>query len=165
MGFVTEHEKNLVTVHMKPLKQHSNEFLFSGTYICRSMTIPSHSRGSCHSPSHISMLHWTFTPHATSPLCLPVFPEMSARSEGMLFMVSRSAERFIKNNTFTLWSATLLILAQVRLTLRQNYCAPQVQPHRGLNSWPPDHDSTFHVTETPALTARPSVSSKAPDDC
>ena len=30
---------------------------------------------------------------------------------------------------------------------------------QGLNSRPPDHDSTFHVTETPALTTRPSVTS------
>ena len=35
--------------------------------------------------------------------------------------------------------------------------APKVQPDRGSNSWPPDHDSAFHVTETPALTTRPSV--------
>ena len=43
--------------------------------------------------------------------------------------------------------------------LGQKYHAPQVQPGRGLNSWPPDHDSTFHVTETPATTTRPSVTS------
>ena len=36
------------------------------------------------------------------------------------------------------------------------YQAPQVRPDRGSNSWPPDHDSTFHVTEMPALTTRPS---------
>ena len=41
--------------------------------------------------------------------------------------------------------------------LGQKYHAPQVQPGWGLNSWPPDHDSTFHVTETPAMTTRPSV--------
>ena len=32
-------------------------------------------------------------------------------------------------------------------------------PDRGSNSRPPDHDSTFHVTETPALTTKPSVTS------
>ena len=37
-------------------------------------------------------------------------------------------------------------------TLGQKYYAPQVQPDRGLNSWPPVHDSPFHVTEMPALT-------------
>ena len=39
--------------------------------------------------------------------------------------------------------------------------APQVRPNWGSNSWPPDHDSTlnFHVTETPALTTRPTVTS------
>ena len=39
------------------------------------------------------------------------------------------------------------------------YYAPQVQTDRCLNSRPPDHDSTFHVTETPALTTWPSVTS------
>ena len=43
--------------------------------------------------------------------------------------------------------------------LGQKYYAPQVQPELGLNSRPPDHDSTFHVTETPALTTWPSVTS------
>ena len=41
--------------------------------------------------------------------------------------------------------------------LGQKHQAPQVQPDWGSNSWPPDHDSTFHVTETPALTTQPSV--------
>ena len=40
---------------------------------------------------------------------------------------------------------------------RQKYYAPQVWPNQGSNSWPPDHDSTFHVTETPAVTTQPSV--------
>ena len=41
--------------------------------------------------------------------------------------------------------------------LGQKYYAPQVRPDRGSNSRPPDHDSTLHVTETPSLTTRPSV--------
>ena len=36
--------------------------------------------------------------------------------------------------------------------LGQKYYAPQVRPEWGSNSWPPDHDSTFHATATPALT-------------
>ena len=32
--------------------------------------------------------------------------------------------------------------------LGQKYYAPQVRPNQGSNSWPPDHDSTFYVTET-----------------
>ena len=40
--------------------------------------------------------------------------------------------------------------------------APEVQPNRGSNSWPPGHDSTFHVTETPALTTWPSVTTLYP---
>ena len=43
--------------------------------------------------------------------------------------------------------------------LGQKYQAPQVRPDRDSNSWPPDHDSTLHVTETSALTTRPSVTS------
>ena len=45
--------------------------------------------------------------------------------------------------------------------LGQTYYAPQVRPDWGSNSWPLDHDSAFHVTETPALTTRPSVSQLA----
>ena len=44
-----------------------------------------------------------------------------------------------------------------KYNLGQKYWAPQVQPDRCSNSWPPDHDSTLHVTETPALTTWPSV--------
>ena len=44
-----------------------------------------------------------------------------------------------------------------KYNLGQKYYAPQVRPSRGSNSWPPDHDSTSHVTKTPALTTRPSV--------
>ena len=43
--------------------------------------------------------------------------------------------------------------------LGQKYNAPQVRPNWGLNSWPSDHDSAFHVTEMPALTIWPSVTS------
>ena len=39
-----------------------------------------------------------------------------------------------------------------RYNLGQKYHAPHVHPDQGLNSWRPDHDSTVHVTETPALT-------------
>ena len=37
------------------------------------------------------------------------------------------------------------LICLVQVDLGQKYHAPQVQPGRGLNSWPPDHDSTFHV--------------------
>ena len=33
----------------------------------------------------------------------------------------------------------------MKYDLGQKYYAPQVRPTRGSNSWPPDHDSTFHV--------------------
>ena len=40
----------------------------------------------------------------------------------------------------------IYILAQGQLT--QKYYVSQVQPNRASNLWPPDHDSTFHVSET-----------------
>ena len=45
--------------------------------------------------------------------------------------------------------------------LGQKYYALQVQSDQGLNSWPPDHESTLHVAEMPALTAQPSVTFNA----
>ena len=50
--------------------------------------------------------------------------------------------------------------AWLKYDLGQKYYTPQVQPGWALNSWPKDHDSTFHVTETPALTTWPSVTNK-----
>ena len=47
----------------------------------------------------------------------------------------------------------------IKYDLGQKCHAPQIRPTRGSNSWPPDHDSTFHVTEMPALTTWPSVTS------
>ena len=45
----------------------------------------------------------------------------------------------------------------LKYDLGQKYYAPHVRHDRGSNSCHPDHDSTFHITETPALTTRPSV--------
>ena len=47
------------------------------------------------------------------------------------------------STTFYLW---------LKYDLGQKYYTPQVQPEWGSNSWPLDHDSTFHVIETPVLT-------------
>ena len=44
-----------------------------------------------------------------------------------------------------------------KYNLGQEYPAPQVQPDRGSNSSSPDHGITFYVTQTLALTTRPSV--------
>ena len=46
----------------------------------------------------------------------------------------------------------------IKYDIGQKYYTPRVQLISS-NSWPPDHDSTFHVTETPALTTWPSVTS------
>ena len=53
------------------------------------------------------------------------------------------------------WSHIQIFLVQ--LLLRQKYYALQFRPNLGSNSWLPDHDSTLHVTGTPALTTQPSV--------
>ena len=49
------------------------------------------------------------------------------------------------------------LYVQFKYHLGRKYYAPQVHPEWGLNSWPPDHDRAFHVTEKPALTTQPSV--------
>ena len=53
----------------------------------------------------------------------------------------------------------ILLYFWFKYDLRQKYYAPQVWPDRGSNWGPSDHDSTFHVTEMPVLTTRPSVTS------
>ena len=62
------------------------------------------------------------------------------------------------------WLSTWRILQMkmyvwFKYDLGQKYQAPQVRPDWGSNSWPPDHDSTFLVTEMPDVTTRPSVTS------
>ena len=43
------------------------------------------------------------------------------------------------------------------ITLDRSTTYPKFDPTGVSNSWPPDHDSTVHVTEMPALTTRLSV--------
>ena len=43
--------------------------------------------------------------------------------------------------------------------LRTWYHALEVTAQRGSNSWPPDHDNTFHVLEMPGVATRASVTS------
>ena len=38
--------------------------------------------------------------------------------------------------------------------LGYKYHAPEVRSDQSSKSWSPDHESTFHVTETPALTTQ-----------
>ena len=56
---------------------------------------------------------------------------------------------------------TRIHICLFKYDLGQKYYAPQVRPDWGWgsNSRPPDHDSTLHVTETPSLATRPSVTS------
>ena len=46
---------------------------------------------------------------------------------------------------------------RVYILLQAEVPSTPFNPTGGSNSWPPDHDSTFHITETPALTTWPSV--------
>ena len=62
-------------------------------------------------------------------------------------------------STQSIW----LLYFWFKYDLGQKYYTCQVQPDQGSNSWLPDHDSTLHVTETPVLTTRPSVTSKYTD--
>ena len=47
----------------------------------------------------------------------------------------------------------LILYFWFKYDLGQKYYSPQVRPR------PPDHDSTLHITETPAPTTQPSVTS------
>ena len=38
-----------------------------------------------------------------------------------------------------------------KYNLGLKFYAPQVRPDKGLNLWPPDRGSIFHVTETPCF--------------
>ena len=71
----------------------------------------------------------------------------------MLIQDSIHFKRFIIINIFFFFL--------FKYDLGQKYHVPQVRPNRGSNSLPPDRDSTVHVTEMPALTTRPSVTSKS----
>ena len=50
------------------------------------------------------------------------------------------------------WWPLTLPLFWVQVRLRQKYYTPQVWPYWNSNPWPPDHDSTLQVPETPAPT-------------
>ena len=56
----------------------------------------------------------------------------------------------------TIFEVILLVKVQLWAEVLD---APLVRPDRGSNSWPPNHDSTFHVPEMPALTTWPSATS------
>ena len=49
------------------------------------------------------------------------------------------------NTHISIPSIRYICLVQVRLRTKKYY-APQVRPDRGLISWPPDHNSTFHMS-------------------
>ena len=63
----------------------------------------------------------------------------------------------LHQNTIQRVNKVSMLIFWFKYDLGQKYQAPQVRPNQDSNSWPPDHDSTFHVTETPALTTWPSV--------
>ena len=50
----------------------------------------------------------------------------------------------------------VVVVVVVQVRLRKKYYAP-LRPDWGSNQRHPDHDSTFHVPETPVLTTQPSA--------
>ena len=86
-------------------------------------------------PDHNSTCHVTEMPALT--------PQPSVTSNALALRFTDALAKWFKHN------------------LRQKFQAPQVRPNWGSNSWPLDHDSTFHVTEMPALATWPSVTSTA----
>ena len=74
---------------------------------------------------------------------------------GEACMYTKLSMLLIKSKSGVQINCFKVFLAQVQL--RQKYYAPQVRPYQDSNPWLPDHDSTFHVTETPALTIWPAV--------
>ena len=56
-----------------------------------------------------------------------------------------------------LMSFTILQFLFHRVSITAGWTEVHDMRDRGSNSWPLDHDSTFYVIETPALTTRPSV--------
>ena len=57
------------------------------------------------------------------------------------------------------WPFGFCFVFLFKYNLNRNPTLSQVRLAWGLNSRPPDLDLTFHVTETPAVTTRPSVTS------
>ena len=58
----------------------------------------------------------------------------------------------------TVWTPQNLVQVRLRTEVGLLYIL-QIRPDQGSNSWPPDHDSTFYVTERPTLATQPSVTS------
>ena len=92
--------------------------------------------------------------YVTEMIALTTQPSMSEKN--VLPYYLRGLRRLQMHRlSDSLMHLQLIILVQVRL--RQKYYAQQVRLDQGLNSWPPDHNSTFYIPETPALTTRSSV--------
>ena len=71
---------------------------------------------------------------------------------------NRNIVIYLKVHTNVYYSCKMLLLVQVQPT--QKYYAPHIQPDQSSNPCPSDHDSTFHVSETPILPTRPSGTPK-----
>ena len=66
--------------------------------------------------------------------------------------------QFPRCSSKTLLSSKVLVICfWFKYYLGQKYYAPHVRRDRGSNSWPPDHDSTFHFTETPPFVRNQNV--------
>ena len=51
-----------------------------------------------------------------------------------------------------IWHEQRCTVIKSECNCEQKYCAPQIRPDKGSNSWPADHDSTFHVTKMVMMT-------------
>ena len=72
----------------------------------------------------------------------------------LVLMIQQQSDIFIYG-----YNDHILCCIWFKYDLGQKYFTPQVRPEQCSNSWPPDHDSIFHVTETPALTTWPPLTS------
>ena len=95
--------------------------------------------------------------HATEMSALPTWPSVTSKRNVLLHYLRRLRWFQMHGLSDRLMHWQLIFWFKYDLGLK--YQAPQVRPDWNANSWPPDHDNTFYVTEMPALTAWPSVTS------
>ena len=93
----------------------------------------------------IALLHDQLTRHMTWPITICV------RMTEVPFLPA------LFGQCYSIRPANKEIYFWFMYNLGQKFYPPQIRADWALNSWPPDHDSTFHVTEMPALTTWPSV--------
>ena len=98
-------------------------------------------------------------PYETKPNHL-VSPYISARTTEEDLKNADLCNRQADNPTSCVaWCLIRWYASLMRMMCFTSNALTEPRCHKTITSWPPDHDSTFYVTETPALTSRPSVTS------